>query len=247
MPLLQDPAAHTRLVTRRLILQPLTRRHAGEVHQAIVRSRPALRRWLPFAARQRGEDTLAFIRRTARHPSHRVWGIWERSDAGDADRAHRGPARVGPALYCGTIGLHGVDRDQAIGTLGYWIRTSRAGSGYATEAAAAVLLWAFGPLGLERLSVQAAPENAASLRVIVKLGFAREGVMRQAQKIPGRRARLDWVAFGMTREDWRRARPALARRCGAARPWARPPALGGTVSRAGPWRSVAASSRSPRA
>ena len=220
------PAARTRLVTRRLILQPLARRHAGEVHEAIVHSRPALRRWLPFAARQQSEDTLAFVRRIARHPSHCVWGIWERSDVGDARGTPRGsarPARVRPALYCGTLGLHGVDRDQASGTLGYWIRTSRAGRGYATEASAAVLLWAFGPLGLERLSVQAAPGNAASLRVIAKLGFVREGVMRQAQRIPGRRERLDWVAFGMTREDWRRARPALTRHCGAARPW-QPPA-----------------------
>jgi ribosomal-protein-serine acetyltransferase len=222
MPPIRERTPRARLVTRRLILQPLAPRHAAEVHEAIVRSRRELRRWLPFAARQRSEDTRAFVRRASRHVSHCVWGIWERNDVGEAR-----PTRTRPALYCGTLGLHGVERDQAVGTLGYWIRTSRAGRGYATEAAAAVLLWAFGPLGLERLSVQAAPGNAASVRVIEKLGFVREGVMRQAQRIPGRRARLDWVAFGMTRADWRRARPVLARRCGTLRPWARPAKVSG--------------------
>jgi len=217
MPPIQKRAPRVRLVTHRLILQPLMPRHAPQVHEAIARSRPALRRWLPFAARQRERETLAFIRRTARSRGHSVWGVWERSDAGEAPGVRRG--RVRPALYCGTLGLHGVDREQAVGTLGYWVRTSRAGRGYTTEAAAAVLLWAFGPLGLARVSVEAAPGNAASLRVIAKLGFVREGLKRQAQRIPGRRARLDWVEFGMTRQDWRCARPALVRRCGVARPW----------------------------
>ena len=230
MPSFQERTSRPRLVTRRLILQPLAPSHATEVHEAIERSRPALRRWLPFAARQQSADTLAFVRRASRRSSNRVWGVWERGDVGEERGSHRGrarPERLRPVLYCGTLGLHGVDREQAVATLGYWVRTSRAGRGYATEAAAAVLLWAFGPLGLERMSVQAAPGNAASLRVIEKLGFVREGVWRQAQRIPGRRTRLDWVAFGMTREDWRRARTVLTRRCGSARPWARPVKVSG--------------------
>jgi RimJ/RimL family protein N-acetyltransferase len=127
------------------------------------------------------------------------------------------PAR--PGRHCGCLGLHGVSLDQATGALGYWLRSDREGRGYTTEAAAAVLLWAFGPLGLERMGVCVAPGNAPSLRVVEKLGFVREGVVRDAQKIPGRRERLDWIAFGMTREDFAAARADLARRCGAPRPW----------------------------
>jgi hypothetical protein len=55
--------------------------------------------------------------------------------------------------------------------------------------------------------------------VIEKLGFVREGLWREAQRIPGRRRRVDWVAFGMTRGDLRRARARLVGICGETRPW----------------------------
>jgi ribosomal-protein-serine acetyltransferase len=196
-----------RLITRRLILQPLRPRDAPVVFDAIVRSRRTLRPWVPFASlTRRVEDTLAFIRRASRRPNLRAWGVWERE---------------APGLFCGNLGLHGISPEQATASLGYWIRGEREGRGYATEAGAAVLLWAFGPLRLERMSVQAATGNAASLRVIRKLGFVREGVLRQAQRLPGRRQRLDWVALGMTRGDLRRVRRRLVCLCGTARPWER--------------------------
>jgi len=204
---------HHNLTTQRLILRPLRPRHAPELFDAVDSSRRTLRRWLPFVDSTRGvEDISGFIRRTSRSPAHRVWGVWERRDAGSGRRP-----RIG--LYCGTLGLHGVSREQASATMGYWIHSSREGRGYATEAAAAALLWGFGPLGLERLSIQAASGNRASLRVIDKLGFVREGLWREAQRIPGRRLRVDWVAFGMTRGDLRHARARLVELCGETRPW----------------------------
>jgi ribosomal-protein-serine acetyltransferase len=204
---------HNLMVTRRLVLQPLRPRHAPELYDAVDTSRPTLRRWLPFVDATRGvEDIFGFIRRTSRGSAHQVWGVWERRDAGSGRRPRTG-------LYCGTIGLHAVSLEQATATMGYWVHGSREGRGYATEAAAAALLWAFGPLGLERLSIQAAAGNHASQRVIAKLGFVREGLWREAQRIPGRRGRVDWVAFGMTRGDLRRARPRLVELCGETRPW----------------------------
>lgn len=195
-----------RLTTRRLVIEPLRPRHAEAVYEAIDESRQTLRRWLPFAATDNDvEKTRAFIRRTRRMPSAVAWGIWEREAPG--------------RLYCGTIGMHQISLDQRVGTIGYWIRTACAGRGYGTEAGAAVLLWAFGQLGLARVAVEVATGNAPSLRVVRKLGFVREGRLRQAQSIPGRRGRYDWIIASLIRRDLPRIRPRLRKYCGTPRPW----------------------------
>jgi ribosomal-protein-serine acetyltransferase len=190
------------LTTRQLALRRLRPRDASGLFTAVDESRRKLRLWLPWVdATQTPDDTEAFIRRVSRSPRAVVWGIWE------------------DARICGTIGLHEILRQQGTATLGYWIRTSCEGRGHATEASAAVLLWAFDFLHLERVSVQVAPGNAASLQVMDKLGFVREGVARSAQMVPARRQRLDWITAGMIRKDLRRGRRTLVSLCGIRRPW----------------------------
>ncbi|MFH1143213.1 MAG: GNAT family protein [Candidatus Eisenbacteria bacterium] len=214
-----------RLATRRLVLRPLRPRHAVEVFDAIVESRRSLGRWLPFVQSTRAaSDTEVFIRRASRSEHDIVWGIWrlpsEPAGVGPAGNRRRlGRIAAGGESYCGSVGLHRILREQAVGTLGYWNRRRCEGQGIVTEAVAAVILWAAGPLGLERIAVEAATGNAASLRVIEKLGFVREGVLRDAQRIPGRRARVDWVISSLVRADLSRVRPGLVRLCGTPRPW----------------------------
>jgi ribosomal-protein-serine acetyltransferase len=208
-----------RLMTRRLLLQPLRPGHAAEVFAAIDESRRTLSPWLPFVPSTRSAaDTEGFIRRISRSHQDLVWGIWMR---GVPSPRISSAARIAAEAdgYCGSVGLHRVIREQGIGTVGYWNRRTRERQGIVTEAVAAVLLWAAGPLGLERIAVEAATGNAASLRVIRKLGFVREGVLREAQRIPGRRARLDWVISSLVRGDLPRVKPRLVRFCGTARPW----------------------------
>jgi len=53
------------------------------------------------------------------------------------------------------------------------------GRGYATEAARAVLQWAFVTLSLNRVQVEVDTRNAASAGVLEKLGFVREGTLRE--------------------------------------------------------------------
>jgi len=206
------------LATRRLILEPLRPRHARDVYGAIEESRASLGRWLPFVHTTRSaSETEAFIRRVARSECDIVWGVWLRDEENGPRGGWFGPRR--PQRYCGNVGMHRVFVEQATGEVGYWVRRSREGQGIITEAVAAVLLWAFGPLNLERLAIEAATGNAASLRVVEKLGFVREGVLREAQRIPGRRARLDLVISGLVRSDFAQARHTFARYCGTARPW----------------------------
>ena len=63
--------------------------------------------------------------------------------------------------------------------LGYWITPDEQGNGYATEAAELCLTHAFDELGLHKVWARTVEDNAASKRVLEKLGFQREGVLRE--------------------------------------------------------------------
>lgn len=91
--------------------------------------------------------------------------------------------RQGDAL-CGLVGLHGVTRQQLAwrvdrADLGYWIGAAHRNRGLTTEAARAVLRFGFEALGLHKITVCCVKDNAASVRVIERLGFRLVGVQRE--------------------------------------------------------------------
>ena len=85
------------------------------------------------------------------------------------------------------------------GSLGYWIDRSVAGRGVASLAVALVCDHAFGPAGLHRLQADIRPENLPSQRLVERLGFQREGLLRRYLDIDG--AWRDHLAFALLAED----------------------------------------------
>jgi ribosomal-protein-alanine N-acetyltransferase len=79
----------------------------------------------------------------------------------------------------GTIVL-GNFRHHIFADLGYDLAFSAWGKGYMQEALTAVLSYADTDLGLKRISAYVRPENAASLKLLAKLGFIQEGLLHQA-------------------------------------------------------------------
>ena len=77
-----------------------------------------------------------------------------------------------PVGWAGLQPLSGTDEIE----VGYAFGKRAWGHGYATEVASAVVQWGFDALGLERIVAVASPENAASRRVMDKLGMHYEGV-----------------------------------------------------------------------
>lgn len=84
-------------------------------------------------------------------------------------------------------------------TLGYWVDQDRAGRGIAPTAVALATDHCFGALGLHRMEINIRPENAASLRVVQKLGFRDEGFRPRFLHING--AWADHRAFALTSEE----------------------------------------------
>jgi RimJ/RimL family protein N-acetyltransferase len=85
--------------------------------------------------------------------------------------------------------------------LGYCLRRDAWGRGYATEAAGLLLELAFTHVGLHRVSAFHDPRNAASGRVMQKLGMQREGVLRENVFAHGRWR--DSIAYAILEPDWR--------------------------------------------
>jgi ribosomal-protein-alanine N-acetyltransferase len=71
------------------------------------------------------------------------------------------------------------------GSLGYWMGAPFAGSGYMTAAVQALVPFAFGALRLHRLEAACIPTNTASIRLLERTGFVREGLARQYLCING--------------------------------------------------------------
>jgi len=70
-------------------------------------------------------------------------------------------------------------------TLGYWIGATYARQGYMTAAVRAVVPFVFDSLELHRLEAACLPTNAASIKLLEKTGFQREGLARRYLRING--------------------------------------------------------------
>jgi ribosomal-protein-alanine N-acetyltransferase len=89
-------------------------------------------------------------------------------------------------VLVGALTLSNVRRGVAqTGTLGYWIGLAHARQGYMTSAVRLTLDFAFRHLGLHRVEASCLPHNQASIRLLQKCGFAREGLARGYLKIAG--------------------------------------------------------------
>lgn len=78
--------------------------------------------------------------------------------------------------WCSVTRWNPVHRSAA---LTYCLDAAAWGHGYATEAAGALLQWAFDALDLNRVQAETDTRNAASAHVLEKLGFVREGTLRE--------------------------------------------------------------------
>ena len=100
----------------------------------------------------------------------------------------------------GGVRLYLTDVQGGIAGMGFNLARSRWGHGYATEAAGAVLAYAFEQGGLHRVYATADSRNLASIRVQEKLGMSREGMLRHHHLHSGEYA--DEVVYGILANEW---------------------------------------------
>ncbi|WP_329471346.1 GNAT family N-acetyltransferase [Streptomyces sp. NBC_01723] len=167
----------------------------------------------PFAA----DDADALF---ALHSNTRVMRFWDSPPWTDRARGELFVARSGRMAEEGTGARVAIERsadgafvgwcflgernaDFRSASMGYCLEEAMWGHGYATEAAHALLRWGFDTLDLNRVQAEADTRNAASARVLEKIGFVREGTLREDCVVNGDVSDT-WV-YGLLRREWRSA------------------------------------------
>ncbi|CAN5166231.1 N/A [soil metagenome] len=113
------------------------------------------------------------------------------------------------ARVVGTCLLFHLEAASARAEIGYVLGRAQWGQGLMLEALQALVTHAFGPLGLRRLEAEVNPDNLASCRLLERLGFTAEGLLRQRWVAKGQACDIRF--FGLLRDD-----PAAASLSGIA-------------------------------
>jgi RimJ/RimL family protein N-acetyltransferase len=156
-----------RILTERLVLRCWDPGDAPLLKEAIDSSLENLGKWMPWA---RDEPT------TIEEKAQLLRRFRGRFDLGK-DFVY-GIFDLPETEVVGGTGLHTRAGESAL-EIGYWIRDSRVGNGYATEATAALTRVAFEISGVDRVEIRVDPANTTSLAIPRRLGFEEEGVLRR--------------------------------------------------------------------
>jgi RimJ/RimL family protein N-acetyltransferase len=140
--------------TQRLILVPLSGKHLGSLAQ--IYSDPDVNRYIGGE----GLDLAETGRQIAAFEA-----VWEVHGYGQSAVLHRESG-----LFLGRVGLHPWPQWNEV-EVGWVLARSAQGYGYASEAAASWITYAFGVLRIARLVAVIHPENVSSQRVASRLGF----------------------------------------------------------------------------
>lgn len=176
------------LETERLRLRLLT---ADDTAALLgYRGDPEVCRYLPFEPMDAAEiarrlETEWFRAEPREDGEHVTLGV-ERRDTGE---------------LVGDVILFLRSREHGNGEIGWVFSPAVAGRGYATEAARAMLDWAFGPLGLRRVTARLDELNTASARLCERLGMRREARLVENERFKGRLStELDYAILA---REWR--------------------------------------------
>jgi [ribosomal protein S5]-alanine N-acetyltransferase len=117
--------------------------------------------------------------------------------------ARLGVDRVSDGAFIGWCSLNRWNPEFRSASLGYCFNEAAWGHGYATESARELLRWAFDTMDLNRVQAEADTRNAASARVLEKLGFLPEGTLREDCVVNGD-VSDSWV-YGLLKREFPQA------------------------------------------
>jgi ribosomal-protein-alanine N-acetyltransferase len=166
----------------RLALREWTAEDAGALFA--VASDPEVMRYVgdgrPWAGVGRAREWLGWMAECYRRNGYGRWAVVERE----------GGRLVGSCGFWPLAETGEVD-------FGYLLARDCWGRGYATEAGRAALAYGFGRLGFGEVVARVLPENAASGRVLEKLGFEPRGLKTYGGEDPG-----EFASYVLRREDY---------------------------------------------
>jgi len=179
------------LTTDRLVVREFREDDVPSVHE--YGSDPEVVRFMPWGPNTE-DDTTAFVERAVLFQADDPRATYELAVTLAAD-----------GKLIGGCGIHGISFANRSASMGYCLRRDVWGRGYATEAARALVAFGFRSLGLHRLVATCDTENAASARVLEKLGMRREALFREDTLLRGRWR--DSYLYAILESEWKGGPP----------------------------------------
>jgi RimJ/RimL family protein N-acetyltransferase len=164
-------------------------------------SDPRVMRYWSFPPWQDKAQARAYLERVLAETATGAVHAWAIADRGD------------DALI-GTATLHSLQREQGRAEIGYSLVPERQGRGLAAEALRLLLAHAFDGLQLRRLEADVDPRNLASCRLLERLGFRREGLLRARWRVAGEDC--DSAMYGLLASEYHAAPAARTEAEGVA-------------------------------
>jgi RimJ/RimL family protein N-acetyltransferase len=176
------------LATERLLLRPFEEGDYDVLYE--IRSDPEVTRYIPSGVRS-PEQVRELLGEKIARAAIDAEGQWL-----SAAIALRDGGEV-----VGEMSLLWASEEHRQGELGYGLHPAHHGRGYATEAARPMLAFGFETLGLHRIVGRLDERNAASARVLEKLGMRREALLVENEWIRG-----EWtneLVYAVLAREWR--------------------------------------------
>ncbi|MEK4229606.1 GNAT family N-acetyltransferase [Solibacillus sp. FSL H8-0538] len=170
-----------------LYLGLLEKRHANELFELTHGSRSYLREWLPWVDLTKSVgDSEDFIKMT----------LEQFAGNGGFQLAICYKGKI-----AGVIGLHNINWSNKSTSIGYWLGEGFQGKGLMVKSCAAVIRYCFEDMNLNRIEIRVATSNKKSKAIPEKLGFQKEGCLRDAEWLYDKFT--DHYVFSLLEKDFR--------------------------------------------
>lgn len=169
----------------RVSLRTITNDDVDALYQ--IFSHPEVMRYWgtpPLANRNAAFDLVKEIHDGFQQQRALKWGIVKRPDD----------------QVIGTATLFNFNFDNGRAEIGYSLARDQWGNGYCNEALTALLNYAFDELNLRRIEADVDPRNDPSIRTLERLGFQREGYLRERWHVNGEIQ--DSLFYGLLKREW---------------------------------------------
>jgi len=169
----------------RVSLRPIAERDIDSLY-TIFSDPEVMRYWSspPLKDREAARQLLCNIHDNFQRRLYFQWGIALRLDD----------------TLIGTSTLFHVESNNHRAEIGYALGRAEWGKGYMQEALTALLGYAFSELKLQRIEADVDPCNEASIRTLERLGFKKEGYLRERWQVNGEVQ--DALFYGLLRREW---------------------------------------------
>jgi len=187
-PIMFDFSAFPTIATERLLLREITMEDAEAIFR--IRGDGEVTRWNTGAPYLTVNEAKALIRRMAvcyEKGTELRWGV---TLAG------------GDGAVVGMVGYNSYIRPDRRGSVGYDLARAYWGRGLMAEALSAALRFGFTTMELNRIEADVSLDNERSVRLLERLGFAREGLQREQYFDPEDGRYHDLLLFGLLKREW---------------------------------------------